>query len=129
MDALWLQKEQRHSALPFVHSQILGAFADHQIIEDAVYVKPRSRCYRLFVALRSSRTEGEVFNLKGPRIRLLREQLGISQAELARRLQLNGWDVDIMVLNRVELGKRSLTDIEIQKVLDTLGKKWADLDE
>jgi len=67
--------------------------------------------------------------LKGPRLRSLREQIGYSQAELARRLQLNGWDVDIMVLNRVELGKRSLTDIEIQKVLDTLGKKWADLDE
>lgn len=81
------------------------------------------------MAIRSSRIQGEALNLKGPRLRSLREQLGFSQAELARRLQLNGWDVDIMVLNRVELGKRSLTDIEIQKVLDTLGKKWADLDE
>jgi len=67
--------------------------------------------------------------LKGPRLRALREAAGISQAELARRLQLHGWDLDIMVLNRIELGKRTLTDFEIQKILDILGRKWADLDE
>jgi len=67
--------------------------------------------------------------LKGPRLRALREAAGISQAELARRLQIHGWDLDIMVLNRIELGKRTLTDFEIQKVLDILGRKWADLDE
>jgi len=78
---------------------------------------------------RSSRVEGEALNLKGPRLRALREAAGISQAELARRLQLHGWDLDIMVLNRIELGKRTLTDFEIQKILDILGRKWADLDE
>ena len=78
---------------------------------------------------RSSRVEGEAHNLKGPRLRALRELAGISQAELARRLQLQGWDLDIMVLNRIELGKRTLTDFEIQKILDILGRKWADLDE
>ena len=67
--------------------------------------------------------------MKGPRLRALREVAGISQAELARRLQLQGWDLDIMVLNRIELGKRTLTDFEIQKILDVLGRKWADLDE
>lgn len=67
--------------------------------------------------------------MKGPRLRALREAAGISQAELARRLQIHGWDLDIMVLNRIELGKRTLTDFEIQKVLDILGRKWADLDE
>ena len=67
--------------------------------------------------------------MKGPRLRALREAAGISQAELARRLQLQGWDLDIMVLNRIELGKRTLTDFEIQKILDILGRKWADLDE
>ena len=67
--------------------------------------------------------------MKGPRLRALRELAGISQAELARRLQLQGWDLDIMVLNRIELGKRTLTDFEIQKILDILGRKWADLDE
>ncbi|MEI8309900.1 MAG: helix-turn-helix transcriptional regulator [Verrucomicrobiota bacterium] len=67
--------------------------------------------------------------MKGPRLRALREEAGISQAELARRLQLQGWDLDIMVLNRIELGKRTLTDFEIQKILDILGRKWADLDE
>ncbi|MCX6969073.1 MAG: helix-turn-helix transcriptional regulator [Verrucomicrobia bacterium] len=67
--------------------------------------------------------------MKGPRLRALREAAGISQAELARRLQIQGWDLDIMVLNRIELGKRTLTDFEIQKILDILGRKWADLDE
>ena len=67
--------------------------------------------------------------MKGPRIRELRERAGISQAEFARQLQLAGWDCDVMVVNRIELQKRSLTDVEIEIVLSVLKLKWAELDE
>lgn len=67
-------------------------------------------------------------NVKGIRLRELRESAGIAQAELARRLQRAGWDCDVMVINRIELGKRTLTDVEIEIALEVLGKKWADLD-
>lgn len=97
-------------------------------IDDNVYVSKGNECYILGVYRRSS-AGGEGKNLKGRRLRELREEQGIAQAELARRLQLHGWDVDIMVLNRVELGKRTLTDVEIQAILTTLGRRWADLDE
>jgi transcriptional regulator with XRE-family HTH domain len=44
-----------------------------------------------------------------------------SQADLARKLQMRGWDCAPEILNRIELGKRSLVDYElvlIAKVLD-----------
>ncbi len=63
-----------------------------------------------------------------------RVELGVSVHILAFSMarsvpRMKGWDLDIMVLNRIELGKRTLTDFEIQKILDVLGRKWADLDE
>ena len=78
--------------------------------------------------MRSSRTEMDALNVKGAKLRSMREASGVSQAEFARQLQRAGWDIDIMVLSRIELGKRTLTDVEIQKLLNCLGRKWADLD-
>ena len=68
-------------------------------------------------------------NAKGGRIRALREQAGISQAEFARKLQRRGWDCDVVVLNRIEQRKRLLTDTEIEIILKALKKTWADLSE
>lgn len=66
--------------------------------------------------------------MKGPRIRELRERAGISQAEFARCLQLAGWNCDVLVVNRFELQKRSLADVEIEIVLGVLKLKWSELD-
>jgi len=79
------------------------------------------------VAKRASNTGGNL-NLLGERIRLIRESLSLGQAEIARRLQMSGWDIDYPTLNKIEKGKRTLTDIEVGYLLHVLGKSWSDLE-
>lgn len=55
-------------------------------------------------------------NLCGEKITILRTQLGISQRELADRLQIIGLDIDKNAIQRIEAGKRFVTDIELQKI-------------
>lgn len=52
-------------------------------------------------------------NLCGKKIAQLRMGLKISQRELADRMQLVGIDVDKNAIQRIECGKRFVTDIEI----------------
>ena len=61
-------------------------------------------------------------NLCGPRVAALRMAMHISQRELADRLQLQGLDVDKNAIQRIECGKRFVTDIELRaltRVLNT----------
>lgn len=61
-------------------------------------------------------------NVCGKNIAGFRTQLKISQRELADRMQLVGIDVDKNAIQRIECGKRFVTDIEIigfAKVFDT----------
>lgn len=60
-------------------------------------------------------------NLCGKKIAVLRKELNISQRVLAERLQLFGLDVDKNAIQRIECGKRFVTDIElvtISKIFD-----------
>ena len=52
-------------------------------------------------------------NLCGVRIAEIRKSMGISQRELADRLQVTGLDVDKNAVQRIEAGKRFVTDIEL----------------
>lgn len=52
-------------------------------------------------------------NLCGKNVALLRKKMKISQRELADRLQLVGVDVDKNAIQRIECGKRFVTDIEL----------------
>lgn len=52
-------------------------------------------------------------NLCGPQVSALRQQLNISQRELADRLQIIGLDIDKNAIQRIECGKRFVTDIEL----------------
>lgn len=72
-------------------------------------------------------------NISGTNIMKLRVKLGISQRELADRLQLNGLDVDKNAIQRIEAGKRFVTDIELlafseyfSTTADNLLKRQAD---
>ncbi|MBQ7265560.1 MAG: helix-turn-helix transcriptional regulator [Firmicutes bacterium] len=47
----------------------------------------------------------------------------ISQRELADRLQLIGIDVDKNAIQRIEAGKRFVTDIELKKLGELFGVK------
>ena len=52
-------------------------------------------------------------NICGKKIAILRKELKISQRILADRLQLSGLDVDKNAIQRIECGKRFVTDIEL----------------
>ena len=52
-------------------------------------------------------------NICGMRIASCRKELGKSQRELADALQLLGLDVDKNAIQRIEAGKRFVTDIEL----------------
>lgn len=52
-------------------------------------------------------------NLCGKNIAVFRKTMKISQRELADRLQLAGLDVDKNAVQRMEAGKRFVTDIEL----------------
>ena len=61
-------------------------------------------------------------NLCGVNVEKCRTELKISQRALADRLQLNGLDVDKNAVQRIEAGKRFVTDIELVIIAKTLNK-------
>ena len=61
-------------------------------------------------------------NLCCAKVAAFRMEMHISQRELADRLQLQGLDVDKNAIQRIECGKRFVTDIELKalaRVLNT----------
>ena len=52
-------------------------------------------------------------NICGRNVYQFRKELGLSQRELADRLQVQGLDVDKNAIQRIEAGKRFVTDIEL----------------
>ena len=52
-------------------------------------------------------------NICGKNVTKYRKNMGLSQRQLADRLQLLGLDVDKNAIQRIEAGKRFVTDIEI----------------
>ena len=66
-------------------------------------------------------------NVCGVNIYKYRKELGISQRELADRLQLSGLDIDKNAVQRMESGQRFITDIEVVCIAKVLGCGYADL--
>lgn len=60
------------------------------------------------------RTENGEKNLISQRLITLRKERGLSQRELAYKLQLEGYDIDKNVITRIETNKRYVTDLEIK---------------
>ena len=61
-------------------------------------------------------------NVCGVKVSEIRKEMGISQRELADRLQIAGLDIDKNAIQRIECGKRFVTDIELiflSQVLET----------
>lgn len=52
-------------------------------------------------------------NLCGGKVAQLRVAMGISQRQLADLLQLEGLEIDKNAIQRIEAGKRFVTDIEL----------------
>ncbi len=60
-----------------------------------------------------NKTEDGLNNICGKNITTLRKGMGLSQRELAEKMQLTGIDIDKNAIQRIECGKRFVTDIEI----------------
>jgi len=60
-----------------------------------------------------NKNEDGLNNICGKKIAVLRKNLKISQRILAEKLQLTGLDVDKNAIQRIECGKRFVTDIEL----------------
>lgn len=60
-----------------------------------------------------NKTKDGLNNICGKNIACLRTNLKISQRELADRMQLLDIDIDKNAIQRIECGKRFVTDIEI----------------
>ena len=52
-------------------------------------------------------------NICGKNIMVLRKNLNLSQRQIAEKMQLIGIDIDKNAIQRIECGKRFVTDIEI----------------
>ncbi|MBQ7296027.1 MAG: helix-turn-helix transcriptional regulator [Clostridia bacterium] len=59
-------------------------------------------------------------NVCGKNIAVIRKSMNISQRELADRLQLAGLDIDKNAIQRIECGKRFVTDIELIYISNVL---------
>ena len=64
-------------------------------------------------------------NLVSSRLIELRRQKGLSQRDLAHKLQLAGYDMDKNVITRIETNKRYVTDIELRALSQVLGVSYA----
>ena len=69
-----------------------------------------------------NRADGGRNNISGVRIKALRQKLpgNVSQRQFAEMLQLEGLDVDKNAVQRIEDGKRFVTDIELKAIARVL---------
>ena len=66
-------------------------------------------------------------NVCGERVAKFRTEMKISQRELADRMQLVGLDMDKNAIQRIEAGKRFVTDIELSGLCRVLDKSFEEL--
>lgn len=68
-------------------------------------------------------------NICGGKIRKIRESLPekTSQRKFADRLQMAGLDLDKNAIQRIETGKRFVTDIELKAIAKVLNVSYQDL--
>ena len=74
-----------------------------------------------------NKTKDGLNNVCGKNIAHYRTQMKISQRELADRMQLVGIDIDKNAIQRIECGKRFVTDIEIIAFTKVFGVKFENL--
>lgn len=67
-----------------------------------------------------NKNENNKNNLCGEKVRMLRTADGKSQRMLAESLQLIGLDLDKNAIQRIECGKRFVTDIELKALSNVL---------
>ena len=66
-------------------------------------------------------------NICGKNITIFRQEMHLSQRALADLLQISGIDVDKNAIQRIECGKRFVTDIELKVLSQVLNHSLDDL--
>ena len=74
-----------------------------------------------------NKTKDGLNNVCGKNIAKFRAELKISQRELADRMQLVGIDIDKNAIQRIECGKRFVTDIEVIAFAKVFGISYENL--
>ena len=64
-------------------------------------------------------------NLISQRLVTLRKEQGLSQRDLAQKLQLAGYDMDRNVITRIETNQRYVTDIELKALAEALDTTYS----
>ncbi|GAA0800086.1 hypothetical protein GCM10008910_27410 [Faecalicatena orotica] len=70
------------------------------------------------------RTKTGEKNLISQRLIELRREKGLSQRDLAEKLQLAGYDMDKNVITRIETNKRYVTDLELKALNEIFGVSY-----
>jgi transcriptional regulator with XRE-family HTH domain len=66
-------------------------------------------------------------NIVGPIVRELREKQGFSQAQLAAKINVHGWDISRETLAKIEAQIRWVADFEILKLAEAFGIEGPEL--
>lgn len=76
-----------------------------------------------------TRAKNGINNISGSKIKKIRQSQSpqLTQKKLSELLQLNGMDCDKNTIQRIECGKRFVTDIEIKIIADVLRVTYQDL--
>ena len=74
-----------------------------------------------------NKTREGLNNISGKNIAKFRKEMQISQRKLADLLQLEGLDIDKNAIQRIEAGKRFVTDIELVFFANALKKTFEEL--
>ena len=70
------------------------------------------------------RTKTGEKNLISQRLIELRREKGLSQRDLAEKLQLAGYDMDKNVITRIETNKRYVPDLELKALSEIFGVSY-----
>ena len=60
-------------------------------------------------------------NISGANVREVRQRAGLSQEQLAYKIQIAGLDITQKAISRIETGDRVVADYELEYLADALG--------
>lgn len=86
-----------------------------------------TKCQKVVNYMFINKTQKGSNNICGGKVARLRKQMKKSQRQIADMLQLAGLDVDKNAIQRIEAGKRFVTDIELVYLAKVLNTSYADL--
>lgn len=66
-------------------------------------------------------------NITGEKIKSIRESKGITQDQLAARINIYGFEFDQTIVSKIENQVRQVTDYEVKLIANALGVKVEDL--